>query len=49
MDDMARNQSINAVDVIPSDTINIPNPGKITSGTNTSGEHLHLQTLAKTF
>lgn len=34
---MARNQSIRSVDVIPSDTINIPKPGIITSGTNTSG------------
>jgi hypothetical protein len=49
MDDMARNQSINAVDVIPSDTINIPNPGKITSGTNTSGAALTLTDAGQNF
>ena len=34
---MAQNQPSSAIAVIPSDTINIPVPGIITSGTNTSG------------
>jgi len=34
---MAQNQPSSAIAVIPSDTINIPVPGIITSGTNTGG------------
>jgi len=34
---MAQNQPSKAIAVIPSDTINIPVPGIITSGTNTGG------------
>ncbi len=34
---MAQNQPSSAIAVIPSDTINIPVPGIITNGTNTSG------------
>jgi len=34
---MAQNQPSSAIAVINSDTINIPEPGIITSGTNTSG------------
>ena len=34
---MAQNQPSKAITVINSDTINIPEPGIITSGTNTSG------------
>ena len=33
---MAQNQPTGALVVVPSDTINIPKPGIITSGTNTS-------------
>ena len=32
---MANNQPTNAVVVIPDDSVNIPNPGVIISGTNT--------------
>jgi hypothetical protein len=34
---MANNQPFSSVPVIPSDTLNIPQPGIITSGTNTTG------------
>ena len=34
---MAQNQPTSAIAVVPSDSINIPNPGIITSGTNTGG------------
>ncbi len=34
---MAQNQPTSGIAVVPSDTINIPNPGIITSGTNTGG------------
>jgi hypothetical protein len=34
---MAQNQPTSGIAVVPSDSINIPNPGLITSGTNTSG------------
>jgi len=34
---MAQNQYTSAIPVVLSDTINIPNPGIITSGTNTGG------------
>jgi hypothetical protein len=34
---MAQNQPSSAIAVIPSDTVNIPVPGIITNGTNTSG------------
>ena len=34
---MAQNQPTSGIAVIPSDSINIPNPGIITSGTNTGG------------
>ena len=46
---MARNQSIRSVDVIPSDTINIPKPGIITSGTNTSGVATTLTDAGQNF
>ncbi len=34
---MAQNQPTSGIAVVPSDSINIPNPGLITSGNNTSG------------
>ena len=34
---MAQNQPTSGIAVVPSDSINIPNPGLITSGTNTGG------------
>jgi len=34
---MAQNQPTSAIAVVPSDTINIPNPGIIHAGTNTGG------------
>ena len=34
---MAQHQPTSAIAVVPSDSINIPNPGIITSGTNTGG------------
>ena len=33
---MANNQPFSSVPVIPSDTLNIPQPGIITSGTNST-------------
>ena len=43
---MANNQPFSSVPVIPSDTLNIPQPGIITSGTNaTVGTTLQLLLL----
>jgi len=46
---MAQNQPTSAIVVVPSDTINIPNPGIVTSGNNISGVATILEDAAQDF
>ncbi len=46
---MAQNQPTSAIVVVPSDTINIPNPGIVTSGNNISGVATVLEDAAQDF
>ena len=46
---MAQNQPSSAITVINSDTINIPEPGIITNGTNTSGFATTLEDAGQDF
>lgn len=46
---MAQNQPSSAIPVVNSDTINIPKPGIITSGTNTSGAATTLTDAGNNF